>query len=181
MNKFDVIQKLKSLSEKGVSGEKENATRLLNKLMKKYNITENELQDDETRGVIVDLKDNIEVKLCNQILWAYFDANCNSDKVELMSGIKQFLRSFSDNVVTVISTARSERLRHQTAKKLWQYKIGFEEMYMRRIDDYREAKEVKREHLLQIMDNYEVVCFIDDDLGNCEMARDLGILALRRV
>lgn len=122
-----------------------------------------------------------KLKLKGEDKWAYFDANCNSDKVELMSGIKSFLKSFGDNVVTVISTARSERVRFQTAKKLWQYKIGFEEMYMRGLNDCREAKEIKREHLLKIKEKYDIVCFIDDDLGNCEMARDLGILSLRRV
>lgn len=126
-------------------------------------------------------EDILKLGLKGDDKWAYFDANCNSDRVELMNGIKLLLRSFGDNVVTVVSTARSERVRFQTAKKLWKYKIGFEEMYMRALDDYRDAREVKKDHLLKIMDNYEVVCFIDDDLGNCQMARDLGILALRRV
>ena len=84
------------------------------------------------------------LKLKGDDKWAYFDANCNSDRVELMSGIKPFLRSFGDSVVTIISTARSKNVRFQTAKKLWQYKIGFEEMYMREGNDYREAKEVKK-------------------------------------
>ena len=73
MNKSDVILKLKALSERGVGGEKENATKLLEKMMKKYNISEEELVDEEKRGVIIDLNSKIEVKLCNQILWAYFD------------------------------------------------------------------------------------------------------------
>ena len=37
MNKSDVILKLKALSERGIGGEKENATKLLEKMMKKYN------------------------------------------------------------------------------------------------------------------------------------------------
>ena len=98
-----------------------------------------------------------------------------------MQNIKPFIRSFGENVVTVISTARNEKCRFQTSKKLWQYKIGFEEMYMRALNDYREAEEVKKEHLIQIKEKYDIVCFIDDDLGNCEMAKDLGILALRVV
>ena len=39
MEKMDVIKKLKALSDRGINGEKENATKLLNKLMKKYGIT----------------------------------------------------------------------------------------------------------------------------------------------
>lgn len=113
--------------------------------------------------------------------WAYFHANCNSDKVNVMPKILPFIRSFGDNVVTVMSTARNEKVRFQTAKKLWQYKIGFEEMYMRELNDYRPAEAVKKEHLQKIKENYDVVCFVDDDLSNCETARELGILALRRV
>ena len=113
--------------------------------------------------------------------WDYFYANCNSDRVNVMPRIIPFIRGFGDNIVTIFLTARNEKCRFQTAKKLWQYKIGFEEMYMRESNDYREAKEVKKDHLIKIINDYDVVCFVDDDLGNCEMARDLGILALRRV
>lgn len=73
MNKSDVLLKLKALSERGIGGEKENATILLEKMMKKYNISEEELQVEETRPVIIDLRNKIEVRLCSQILWAYFD------------------------------------------------------------------------------------------------------------
>ena len=36
VEKKEIIQKLKALSERGIAGEKENATKLLEKLMKKY-------------------------------------------------------------------------------------------------------------------------------------------------
>jgi len=122
-----------------------------------------------------------EQKLKGDAKWDYFDKECNSDRVKLMPNIIPFIRSFPDDVVTIISTARSERCRRGTARKLWQYKIGFEEMYMRALDDYRPAEEVKREHLQKIMENYEVICFVDDSLENCEVAKELGVLALRAV
>ena len=31
------------------------------------------------------------------------------------------------------------------------------------------------------MESYDIIAFIDDDLANCEMAKELGILALRKV
>ena len=43
------------------------------------------------------------------------------------------------------------------------------------------ASEVKREHLIEIMKEFDIIAFIDDDLQNCEMAKELGILSLRRV
>ena len=127
------------------------------------------------------LQEIFEQKLKGDAKWDYFYQHCNSDRVKLMSKIIPFIRSFPEDVVTIISTARSERCRRGTAKKLWQYKIGFEEMYMRALDDYRPAEEVKREHLQKIMENYDVICFVDDSLENCEMAKDMGILALRCV
>lgn len=51
MEKMDVIKKLKALSDRGINGEKENATKLLNKLMKKYGITEEELEKSEVKTI----------------------------------------------------------------------------------------------------------------------------------
>ena len=53
MEKIEIIQKLKALSDRGVAGEKENATKLLKKLMKKYRITEEDLQEEEKKDVFI--------------------------------------------------------------------------------------------------------------------------------
>ena len=52
---------------------------------------------------------------------------------------------------------------------------------MRKDGDYRPSAEVKRDHLKEIMKKYKVTLFIDDEIENCEMAKELGITALRRV
>ena len=44
----DVLQKLKALAERGVGGEAENAEKLLKKMMEKYGVTEEQM-DDERR------------------------------------------------------------------------------------------------------------------------------------
>lgn len=136
-------------------------------------------------GVCLDseciMRETFEQGLKGDAKWDYFYQHCNSDRVKLTPNIIPFIRSFPDNVVTIISTARSERCRRGTARKLWQYKIGFEEMYMRALDDYRPAEEVKCEHLQEIIENYDVICFVDDSLENCEVAKELGVLALRCV
>ena len=31
------------------------------------------------------------------------------------------------------------------------------------------------------MKEYDIVMFVDDDLSNCEMAKELGVLALRKI
>ena len=52
---------------------------------------------------------------------------------------------------------------------------------MRKDGDLRPSDRVKKEHLQDIMEHYDVTLFIDDDLSTCEMAKELGVLALRRV
>lgn len=71
--KFELIKKLKALSDRGIGGEKENATALLNKLMKKYGISEEELQEEKKQRIYVTLKNGAERRICQQILYAYFN------------------------------------------------------------------------------------------------------------
>ena len=48
MNKTDLLKKVKALAEHGVGGEATNAAEILERMMKKYGITEAEL-GEETR------------------------------------------------------------------------------------------------------------------------------------
>lgn len=73
MDKNILLQKLKSLSERGIAGEKENATILLKKLMKKYGITEEELKETEVTTVYIKIKNKIEERLASQLLYAFFN------------------------------------------------------------------------------------------------------------
>lgn len=73
LEKTELLKKLKALSDRGVSGEKENATKLLKKLMKKYGISEEEIQKDEVKQIYINLRTDIEVRLASQILYAFFD------------------------------------------------------------------------------------------------------------
>jgi len=128
--------------------------------------------------------------------WEYFYKNCNSDRVEIIPEIKKYIDSFVhatyevevepnvitiDSVTLIVSTARNEKCRIETIDKLARHEIFFDRMYMRKDSDFRHAHEVKREHLLKIMEDFDIVAFIDDDIENCEMAKSLGILSLRRV
>ena len=121
-----------------------------------------------------------ELGLKGNDIWEYFYQHCNSDRVQLMQGIEKFIWAV-DEFNIIISTARSEKVRLQTSQKLTKHRILVDKMYMRNIDDLNPASCVKREHLERIMKNYDIIAFIDDDLTNCQMAKELGILALRRV
>lgn len=50
MDKTALLKKIRALAEHGVGGEAENAEKLLARMMKKYGISEAEL-DEETRGL----------------------------------------------------------------------------------------------------------------------------------
>lgn len=71
--KIEILKKLKALADRGIGGEKENAELLLKKYMKKYNISEKELNKDEEKKVYITLKNEIELKLASQILYAFFN------------------------------------------------------------------------------------------------------------
>lgn len=48
MDKSALLKKIKALAERGVGGEQENAEAILSRLMEKYGVSEDEL-DEETR------------------------------------------------------------------------------------------------------------------------------------
>ena len=117
------------------------------------------------------------LKLRGDVKWDYFHQYCNSERVLFIKNIIPFLHG----AYIILSTARNEKCRKETTERLLKEGLTFEKLLMRKENDYRPSNEVKRDHLKEIMQNYEIVAFIDDDLANCEMAKDLGILALRKV
>ena len=68
-NVTDTMKHLLELSKGGVGGEKENANKLLNKLMKKYNITEEDLKKEEIKQHDVKFKTKWEMQLIHQIMY----------------------------------------------------------------------------------------------------------------
>lgn len=144
------------------------------------------------------LQEIFELGLKGEEKWDYFYENCNSNRVEVIEETKKYIDSFIhatyeveeenkptaitiDSVTLIVSTARNEKCRIETGEKLYRCGIEPYRIYMRARDDLRSACEVKRDHLLKIMEEFDIVAFIDDDLDNCEIAKELGILALRRV
>ena len=67
-NISDTMKKLLELSRRGIDGEKANAEKLLKKLMKKYNITEEDLLIEEVKKRDVKYKADWQDKLLNQIM-----------------------------------------------------------------------------------------------------------------
>lgn len=68
-NITETMKHLLALSEKGVGGEKENATKLLHKLMKKYSISEDDLKKEELHRHDVRFKTKWQEQLIHQIVY----------------------------------------------------------------------------------------------------------------
>ena len=114
--------------------------------------------------------------------WEHFYTNCNSERTHLVEGALDLIKIFQNSGVSIIfSTARNEKCRQETINRLVKSGITFKDIFMRRDGDLRPSHEIKREHLEEIMQKGNIVLFIDDDLSNCEMAKSLGIQALRKV
>lgn len=68
---IEKVQKMKVLADRGVGGEKDNAARMVEKMMEEHDITEEDLKDDlvERHWVRYDSKDKYAKKLLAQIIY----------------------------------------------------------------------------------------------------------------
>ena len=143
-------------------------------------------------GVILDtafIFDEIfEKKLKGDEMWDYFHANCNGDRVKVIESSRLFLNRlftlrFSVGTEIILLTSRNSKAREATIEKLKKEKIYFDTLIMREDGDYREPHVLKKEVLkwLQEEMEYEIIMFVDDELKNCEAAKELGILSVRKV
>lgn len=130
-------------------------------------------------------KEILDLKLKGDAKWDYFMSNCNSNKVTVIPNSFEFFFKFLSFPETdiFISTARNEKCREETYAKLLKecFIIPQGNLYMRKDGDYRSSQEVKKEHLIEISKTHNILAFIDDELVNCEVAKEMGILALRKV
>lgn len=122
-----------------------------------------------------------DLDLYGDLKWDYFYNHCND--VEVIPETKRFIRKCAETFDILISTARNDKCKEATLNKLQKEGLFFLscDIYMRKDNDFRPAYMVKKDHLIEIMEEYDIVAFIDDDIDNCDMAKDLGILSLRVV
>lgn len=64
---IQLAKKLKALADKGVGGEKTNATTMLNNLLKKHNLTIEDIEGEEKKDYFFKLKPE-DLQLWNQII-----------------------------------------------------------------------------------------------------------------
>ena len=67
--KVELLKKLKALADRGVDGEKVAAEKMLDKLMKKYDVTDEELSADEVSTMVFKYSGAEQKKLLLQIIY----------------------------------------------------------------------------------------------------------------
>ena len=107
-------------------------------------------------GVCLDssavIKELFDLELKGDAKWDYFREHCNGDKVKTIESSREFMANVCYfNVYIILSTARNEKCREATEKRLREDNFIFDELYMRPQNDYSLAPEIKRNHLLKIM------------------------------
>ena len=65
------LERVKALAERGVGGEKENAEALLKRLMEKYGISDEDIEDTSTRTYFIRYQTQWERKLLHQIAYMH--------------------------------------------------------------------------------------------------------------
>lgn len=71
MNKKELLKKIKALADSGVGGEKENAQKILAGLMKQYDISEEELSEENIKEFEIKMpKVYKAAELANQVLYS---------------------------------------------------------------------------------------------------------------
>lgn len=70
--KIELIKKVKALADRGVGGEKEDAAKLLEKLMKKYGIEEADISEDIEETQSFSYHGEFEHRLLLQIFYKHF-------------------------------------------------------------------------------------------------------------
>lgn len=141
-------------------------------------------------GVLLDtffiFEDISTLKLEGDARWDYFHENCNSDNVHLIEGAYMLFLNLFDmkvhsDVDFILLTSRNEKVRRDTEEKLKKEGIFYDRLYMRPEKDYREAHILKKETLLELQKEYNILLYVDDDLNNCKVAKELGIYTVRKV
>ena len=136
-------------------------------------------------GVILDsfkvFEELFKRKLKGDEKWEYFRENCNGSNVTFIKNSLKFIQVLNKEIKIILLTARNEKCREATEARLRAEKFIYHELYMRPENNYEESHVLKNKILFELMSIYDIVAFIDDDLSNCEAAKDLGILALRKV
>ena len=136
-------------------------------------------------GVLLDsskvFEELFKRKLKGDEKWEYFRENCNGSDVIFIKNSLKFIQALNKEIKIILLTARNEKCREATEARLKAENFIYHELYMRPENNYEESDTLKSKILFELTGIYDIIAFIDDELSNCKAAKDLGILALRKV
>ena len=91
---------------------------------------------------------------------------------------QDLVERYSKDTEIIFLTARSDAYRSITNCQLrtW-FDIKYQ-LYMRDKDDLRADYEVKKDYIIELKKQYDILFCIDDNIGNCAMYRELDLVAL---
>lgn len=85
----------------------------------------------------------------------------------------------SQGVHIIFVTARNYRF-HSFTKLQLRSCVGDKfDLYMRDKDDLRPDWQVKKDYLVELKEKYNILFCIDDNIDNCNMYKDLGLVTLQ--
>jgi hypothetical protein len=127
-------------------------------------------------GTLANIEHRLDYVRSKPKNWKAFDAGIPNDKVNLP--VAEVFTSMLFHHYIVLASGRNERSRKATEDWLWDNKLrGYQKLYMRKEDDYRNDSIVKREMLDEIIADYgkKPDMVFDDRPRVVKMWRDAGI------
>lgn len=127
-------------------------------------------------GTLANIEHRLDYVRSKPKNWKAFDAGIPNDKVNLP--VAEVFTSMLFHHDIVLASGRNERSRKATEDWLWDNKLrGYQKLYMRKEDDYRNDSIVKREMLDEIIADYgkKPDMVFDDRPRVVKMWRDAGI------
>lgn len=114
--------------------------------------------------------------------WRYFEQNANSADVNFNYVLGEFLDCLAkDGYEIILSTARNENIKQDTSFKLRHYLDCDYRLYMRASNDISPACEVKKKHLKEIQEEFNVLMAIDDEDANLDMFSKNGLFVMKAI
>ena len=111
--------------------------------------------------------------------WHSFNEAMSEDKINLWC--HELIKSMrNENFEILFVTGRDENYRTHTEKWLADHKVEYDQLYMRKADDFRADELIKKEIFLnEIKPNKEVIFVVDDRLSVVKMWREIGMVCLQ--
>ena len=135
MDKIELLKKIKALADRGIDGEKSNATELYNKLLKQYNILESDLNEDTRKE------------------YEYFYKYLN--EIYIYLNITEYVRGVKDKLIRINKKRKVLYIYlTDTEKKLFDIVLNFYKPYFdKKIKELKDKQKEFRKNLKKMENN----------------------------